>query len=159
MPIRRAKHEAGEVTIGGPRIRRGPDPNTDLLYRGGDLGCNLAMEIIVEEPGRLGRVNTLDCRLDLVDLDIEGVAGRVDRNAGRQLQSCLVQSCRDIARNLNTVAGRLLVDIDQHRIASVGSNAYPLRSRRATDGSDVVDCDDAVGERLYDSMAERNDPI
>src|SRR5215472_15857422 len=78
MPIRRAKHEVGEVAIGGPRIRRGPDPNTDLLYRGGDLGGNLAMEIIVEEPGRLGWVDTLDCRLDLVDLDIERVAGRVD---------------------------------------------------------------------------------
>src|SRR4029077_18315206 len=75
---KRANQKIGKITVRSAGSRGRPDSNTDLLYLRRDLGCDLAIEVVVEQPGRFGRIDALDPGLYLVDFHVEGVAGRVD---------------------------------------------------------------------------------
>ena len=96
------QQEICEVAVSSALLRRGPDSNSDLLYLGRDLGCHLAIEVVVEQPGRFSRVDALDPGLYLVDLHVKRVAGRVDAAADI-----------DHARNLGNPGGNPTCRVQQ----------------------------------------------
>ena len=56
VSVKRANQKISKITVRSAGSRRRSDSNTDLLYLLRDLGCDLAEQVVVEQPGRFGRV-------------------------------------------------------------------------------------------------------
>ena len=62
--------------------------------------------------------------------------------------------CRDLVRDGDGIAARLLVDVEKDRLTAVSAHADPARNDRGLDACDVVQPHYAVGPALDDDIAD-----